>query len=203
MPVVHPYTEKTEGGRLLHCWYNVAMEIDTKYTVFVMQSEINPKDVYIAQTTKDPTDVVTRYNSTQNPKTLPKPLGSMLPLILRPDLVDDNNVFMAQSDAIEYRKILSENIERQNLKFNLRSKRSYFFGMKKSTKDKNTGKYKLNLDPTLFQTSESSKMESNLSRGDVHSYGRKKSAEWNDEVAAKFEESLKEKAKKQLDDKDR
>lgn len=34
------------------------MDSEVKYTVFVMQSEANPKEVYVAQTTKDPKDVV-------------------------------------------------------------------------------------------------------------------------------------------------
>ena len=164
-----------------------------------MQSGVDTKDVYIAQTTKEPTEVVGQYNATENPKTLPKPLGKMLPLTLRPDLAGDNNIFTKQSDAIEFRKVLSENIERQNLKFNLRSKRSFFFGRKKSVKDGQTGKYKLVLDPSQFQTNNSSRMDAGLDRGDVHSYGRKKSTEWNDEVAMKFQASLDEKNQRRLD----
>jgi hypothetical protein len=49
---------RTEEGRTFIGWYNAFMDSEVKYTVFVMQSEANPKEVYVAQTTKDPKDVV-------------------------------------------------------------------------------------------------------------------------------------------------
>ena len=58
--------------------YNRFMNSATKHTVFVMQSGVNSKDVYIAETTEDPVEVVARYNSTTDHKALPKPLGKML-----------------------------------------------------------------------------------------------------------------------------
>lgn len=167
-----------------------------------MQSEANPKEVYVAQTTKDPKDVVARYNAVENPKTLPKPLGNMLPLTLRLDLAGANNSFTSQTEATEYRKELSADFEKQKFTYELKSKRSYFFGRKKSLKDKQTGKYKLIIDPSLYQIDGSSREGTRLTRGEVYSYGRKKSEEWNDEVAAKFEVSLKEKLKKRLENTD-
>mgnify|MGYP001480225538 CR=1 FL=1 len=198
MAVVHPYTEKTEGGRLLQTWYTLCMEEDKKITVFVMQSGINPKDVFIAQTSKNPVDVVSRYNSVENPKTLAKPLGQMLPLTLRPDLAGENNVFSSEVDAIEYRKELSEEIEKMTYTYTLRSKRSFFFGKKKSVKNKQTGKYTLVLDPSLMKQNDSRGIASESSTKDAFAYGRKKSAEWNDEVASTFEESLKKNAADRL-----
>lgn len=131
------------------------MESTTKYTVFVMQSGVNPKDVYVAETTEDPVEVVARYNATTDPKSLPKPLGTMLPLTLRMDLAGTDNVFTAQSEATEYRKLLSADIEKQSIRYSLQSKRSYFFGRKKSVKNEQTGKYELNLDPSLLKGSDS------------------------------------------------
>ena len=199
MLLVHPYTEKTEGGRLLHNWYNYSMEDKKKFIVFVMQSGIDKKDIFVSETTENPEDVVERYNSSQNPKQLTKPLGSMLPLTLRLDLSGSNNVFDTQAKALEYRKQLTEEFERQKFTYTVRSKRSYFFGKKKSVKNKQTGKYTLNLDPSLYQGSDSMAARDS-GRKDVMSYGRKKSAEWNDDKAVQFEQALADKLKKRKED---
>lgn len=164
-----------------------------------MQSGVDKKDIYISETTEDPKDKVERYNNTSNPKQLTKPLGSMLPLTLRLDLSGPDNSFDTQAEALEYRKQLTEDFERQKFTYNIRSKRSYFFGKKKSVKNKQTGKYTLNLDPSLYQGSDSMAARDS-GRNDVMSYGRKKSAEWNDEKAAQFEQAITEKLKKRKED---
>lgn len=177
------------------------MDPNTRYTVFVMQSGVDPKDIYIAQTTKDPQEVVAQYNAVENSKTLPKPLGKMLPLTLRLDLAGSDNVFASQSEAIEYRKMLSESYEKQTFKYYLRSKRSFFFGRKKSVKDKQTGKYTLVIDPSQLKVNDTRGGSISGVDKDAFSYGRKKSAEWNDEAAAKLEIAIKEKvARKRKDD---
>lgn len=189
--LVHPYNEETEGGRLLRSWYNVIMKPDVKHTVFVMQSGVNLKDVYIAETTEDPSTVVDRYNAIENPKSLPKPLGNMLPLSLRMDLAGNNNVFSSQTEATEYRKVLSEAIEKQSVQYTLQSKRSFFFGRKKSVKNKQTGKFELTLDPSLIKNSDSSGYKTDANEKLAFASARKKSDEWNDEAARKLDESLK------------
>ena len=168
--------------------------------MFVMQSGVDAKDIYIAQTSEDPTDIVARYNTTESLKALPKPLGSMLPLILRPDLAGDDNVFTSEKDAIEYRRVLSERIEQQSFRYNLKSKRSFYFSRKKSTKNKQTGKYTLVLDPSLIK--DASPLGSNAESGakDAFSYGRKKSNEWNDEAASKLEASINNKIKRRYEE---
>ena len=194
--LVHPYNEKTEGGILLHTWYNMPMKTDNRYTVFVMQSGVDAKDVYVAQTSEDPTKVIARYNAVENPKTLPKPLGSMLPLMLRPDLAGDDNIFASEKDAIEYRKVLSESIEKQSYRYNLKSKRSFYFGRKKSIKNKQTGEYTLVLDPSMMKDGDRRGGNVDSEAKDAFSYGRKKSCEWNDEAASKLEASIKDKMRR-------
>lgn len=181
--------------------YNGCMESATKYTVFVMQSGINPKDVYVAETTKDPAEVIARYNSISDPKTLPKPLGKMLPLTLRMDLAGTDNVFTSQSEATEYRKLLSADIEKQSIRYSLQSKRSYFFGRKKSVKNKQTGKYELNLDPSLLKGSDSRAGMARLDEKSAFASARKKSDEWNDEAARKLDMDLRVKSTQRNHDK--
>lgn len=175
------------------------MESDTKYTVLVMQSGVDPKDIYISQTAEDPVIVVDRYNSTENPKILPKPLGKMLPLSIRPDLARENNVFTSQAEAIEYRRVLSEQVEKQTFRYNLRSKRSLFFGKKKSIKNKQTGEYALAIDPSQMKLNDNHGRTIGYEVKDAFSYGRKKSNEWNDKAASNLEETLRDKIKQQLD----
>ncbi len=170
------------------------MEPTTQYTVFVMQSGVNPKDVYIAETTKDPAEVVARYNSTSDPKTLPKPLGKMLPLTLHMDLAGTGNVFTTQSEATEYRRLLSVGIEKQSIRYSLQSKRSYFFGRKKSVKNKQTGKYELNLDPSLLKGSDSRISKAASDERGAFASARKKSSEWNDDAAHKLDADLRAKS---------
>lgn len=167
------------------------MDENRKYVVYVIQSGVNHKDVYVAQTTKSSELKIQIMNNAENPKTLPKPLGSMLPLSLREDLAGECNVFESQDDAIQYRKTLSEKLIKEG--FNLRSKRPYFFGRKKSKKNKNTGKYELILDPSLFRQDTVQSREPDSS--DLFSYGRKKNNEWNDESAMKLHKSLSDKSK--------
>ena len=167
------------------------MDESKKYIVYVIQSGVDKKDVYVAQTTKSPELKIQKMNNTDNPKTLPKPLGSMLPVSLRKDLAGENNVFVSQDGAVEYRKTLSEKLIEQG--YNLRSKRPFFFGRKKSKKNKNTGKYELVLDPLLFRQ-DSVRPEEPDSR-EVFSYGRKKSSEWNDDAAMELHRSLAERSK--------
>lgn len=174
------------------------MEDKKKFIVFVMQSGVDKKDIFISETTENPADKVDRYNKAQNPKQLTKPLGSMLPLTLRLDLSGSNNSFDTREEALAYRKQLTEGFERQKFTYNVRSKRSYFFGKKKSVKNKQTGKYTLNLDPSLYQLSDSTAAKDN-GRKDAMPYGRKKSTEWNDDKAAQFEKALAEKLKKRKD----
>lgn len=88
------------------------MGITKRYTVYVMLPGINPRDVYIAQTTDDPIEVVLRDNEAVNPKTPPKPRGEMLPLTLRLALAGDHNVFISQQEAIDYRKVITQLAER-------------------------------------------------------------------------------------------
>ena len=175
------------------------MNMELNHTVFVMQSGVDPKDIYIAQTSDNPADIVHRYNSSDNPKSLPKPLGQMLPLTLRLDLAGVDNVFTDQSSAIEYRKKLSEEFEKQPYRYNLKSKRSFFFGRKKSTKDKQTGKYSLALDPSLVRIND--RVSSRDGKAEVFSYGRKKSSEWNDDTASKLEAHIAEKIRQRRNDK--
>lgn len=169
------------------------MESATKYTVFVMQSGVNPKDVYVAETTEDPVEVVARYNAISDPKTLPKPLGKMLPLTLRIDLAGADNVFTSQSEATEYRRLLSADIEKQSIRYSLQSKRSYFFGQKKSVKNKQTGKYELNLDPSLLKGSDSRVSMAATDERGAFASARKKSSEWNDDAAHKLDADLRAK----------
>lgn len=164
------------------------------YTVYVMQSISSPKDVFVAQTTKDPSLCVVKYNNTQNPKTLTKPLGSMLPLTLRTDLADVCKTYQTQDEATEARKLISEELLKQG--FNLKSKRPYFFGRKKSIRDKQTGKYKIVTDPSLYQVDEYRFSNTQGMNSDKLSYGRKKSNEWNDEAAERLQSSIHKNLKK-------
>lgn len=181
--------------------YNDPSDTDRTYTVFVMQSGVDRKDIYIAQTSKSPNEVVDRYNSAENPKSLPKPLGSMLPLTLREDLVPTKNCFIHQNEATELRRRITEEFESKPYTYNVRSKRSYFFGKKKSVKDKQTGKYKLTLDPSLFQSRQSTSIGA-AEHSDILPYGRKKSHEWNDAEVVKLEQALNALVKKRCEDKE-
>ena len=181
--------------------YHDPSDTDRTYTVFVMQSGVDRKDIYIAQTSKSPNEVVDRYNSAENPKSLPKPLGSILPLTLREDLVPTKNCFIHQNEATELRRRITEEFESKPYTYNVRSKRSYFFGKKKSVKDKQTGKYKLTLDPSLFQSRQSTSIGA-AEHSDILPYGRKKSHEWNDAEVVKLEQALNALVKKRCEDKE-
>lgn len=163
-----------------------------------MQSELNSKDVYVAQTTKDPAMVVDRYNAHPNPKALPKPLGKMRPLSLNEDLLGTKSVFSSQNDAVQARKELSEDLLQKG--YNLCSKRPFYFGRKKSIKDKQTGKFKLVLDPSLLKVNDTRGEASRDHRKDALSYGRKKSNEWNDEAAEKLQTNIKNNVEKRSRD---
>lgn len=158
------------------------------YTLFVMQSELNSKDVYVAQTAEDPAMVVERYNAHPNPKALPKPLGRMRPLLLNDDLLGPKSVFSSQNDAIKARKELSQDLLQKG--YNLCSKRPFYFGRKKSVKDKQTGKFKQVLDPSLLKVNDTRGEALRHHRKDAFSYGRKKSGEWNDDVAEKLQTNI-------------
>jgi len=172
--------------------------VQQKYTIYVMQAGLNKKDVYVAQTTEEPYVQVELFNSNPNPKALPKPLGKMRPLILRPELAGENTVFYSQNDAIQARKNLSEILLSNG--YNLLSKRPFFFGKKKSIKDKQTGKHKLVIDPSQQDVNDTRVRNPSANEKDAFSYGRKKSIEWNDEVAAKFEEAIKQKVQQRHND---
>ena len=75
----------------------------------------------------------------------------------------------------------------------MQSKRSYFFGQKKSVKNKQTGKYELNLDPSLLKGSDSRVSKAASDERGAFASARKKSSEWNDDAAHKLDADLRAK----------
>lgn len=159
------------------------------YSVFVIQAGNSPQDIYVGQSWESPQAVLERFSS-HNILTPKKLRGHEL--ILRPELYKTYPIFTSQEKALIYEEslaqklyeagfhILSKSLNRtkrkKNKKVQLRKKATF------KLKDIREGDYR-------------NEAVSKEYKGDIFSYGRKRSNEWNDESALKFQQLIDEKIK--------
>lgn len=167
------------------------MKQPKEFCLFVIQVGDNPKDVIVGQTRENHTGLLERYMS--HPEQVSKKMRNKS-LLLRSDLVEGYPKFSSQEKAARYEALLAEKLIGQGyniLSKSLRRKtgRLNNSGMMARGKhltgasERRTGDYR----------NESIGKDS---KGDIFSYGRKKSHEWNDGSAEAFQRKLAEKIKR-------
>lgn len=150
------------------------------FSVFVIQAGASPKDVYVGHSQESPSTILTRYSS-KTPT--PKKLRKQDHLILRPDLYELYPPLPTQEKALFYEKLLAEKLQKQG--YNILSK-SLQKKLKNNNRKSRSSQKPLSIRRIDYRDEEATKDN----KGDVFAYGRKKSQEWNDELAIKFQESL-------------